>query len=117
MVINIPPPPLSKLFNFTTQSGPLTTRKKTLENTVGKEENAGKQHFLLFPQCFLSQSRRQIILATFYMLFANAFRSGLKFCCLVKGEKKEILIVVKNFGILAERVMFYVFSKFLQVYG
>ena len=23
-----------------------------LENTVGKEENAGCQHFLLFPQCF-----------------------------------------------------------------
>ena len=22
------------------------------ENTVGKEENAGYQHFLLFPQCF-----------------------------------------------------------------
>ena len=23
-----------------------------LENTVGKRENAGYQHFLLFPQCF-----------------------------------------------------------------
>ena len=23
-----------------------------IENTVGKEENAGYQHFLLFPQCF-----------------------------------------------------------------
>ena len=23
-----------------------------VENTVGKEENAGYQHFLLFPQCF-----------------------------------------------------------------
>ena len=23
-----------------------------IENTVGKEENAGDQHFLLFPQCF-----------------------------------------------------------------
>ena len=22
------------------------------ENTVGKEENAGYQHFLVFPQCF-----------------------------------------------------------------
>ena len=28
-------------------------RKKALENTVGKGENAGNQHFLLFPQCFL----------------------------------------------------------------
>ena len=24
----------------------------TVENTVGKGENAGDQHFLLFPQCF-----------------------------------------------------------------
>ena len=23
-----------------------------IENIVGKEENAGNQHFLLFPQCF-----------------------------------------------------------------
>ena len=29
-------------------------RKKPFENIVGKEENAGNQHFLLFPQCFLS---------------------------------------------------------------
>ena len=26
---------------------------KSLENTVGKGENAGHQHFLPFPQCFL----------------------------------------------------------------
>ena len=28
-------------------------RKKPSENIVGKGENAGNQHFLLFPQCFL----------------------------------------------------------------
>ena len=39
---------------FTTQSPLLTTLgKKPVENIVGKGENAGKQHFLLFPQCFL----------------------------------------------------------------
>ena len=39
---------------FTTQSRLLTTsEKKTFENIVGKGENAGNQHFLLFPQCFL----------------------------------------------------------------
>ena len=27
-----------------------------LENTVGKRENAGYQHFLLFPQCFQKAS-------------------------------------------------------------
>ena len=27
-----------------------------VENIVGKGENAGNQHFLLFPQCFFSKS-------------------------------------------------------------
>ena len=40
---------------FTTQCLLLTTlRKKPYENIVGKGENAGNQHFLLFPQCFLA---------------------------------------------------------------
>ena len=30
----------------------LTSLLDRVENTVGKEENAGYQHFLLFPQCF-----------------------------------------------------------------
>ena len=39
---------------FTTQSRLLTTiDKKAKENTMGKGENAGNHHFLLFPQCFL----------------------------------------------------------------
>ena len=29
---------------------------KKIENTVGKEENADIQHFLLFPQCFQKPS-------------------------------------------------------------
>ena len=31
-----------------------TLYKKPFENIVGNTENAGNQHFLLFPQCFLS---------------------------------------------------------------
>ena len=35
------------------KSRPLTTQaKKPFENIVRKGENAGNQHFLLFPQCF-----------------------------------------------------------------
>ena len=30
----------------------MTLRKKTFENILEKEENAGNQYFLLFPQCF-----------------------------------------------------------------
>ena len=42
------------IFYFTTQSWLLTTfRYKHFENVVGKSANAGNQHFLLFPQCFL----------------------------------------------------------------
>ena len=33
-------------------------RKKNSENIVGKGENAGNQHFLLFPQCFLAYQRK-----------------------------------------------------------
>ena len=38
---------------LTTQSQLLMTLgKNPFENIVGKGENAGNQHFLLFPQCF-----------------------------------------------------------------
>ena len=33
-------------------------KKKPFENIVGKGENAGNQHFLLFPQCFLTNPKR-----------------------------------------------------------
>ena len=36
-----------------------------IENIVGKEENAGYQHFLLFPQCFqkaLSSSAPRVVI-------------------------------------------------------
>ena len=33
-------------------------KKKYFENIVGKGENAGNQHFLLFPQCFLPTERQ-----------------------------------------------------------
>ena len=40
--------------NSTTQARLLTTLyKKSVENIVGKVENAVDQHFLLLPQCFL----------------------------------------------------------------
>ena len=46
-----------------------TPRKKTFENIVGKEENAGNQHFLLFPQCFLTYQRQK----SFMLSSAKAF--------------------------------------------
>ena len=45
---------------FTTPFQLLTTlSKKPLENIEGKRENAGNQHFLLFPQCFQPYQRQK----------------------------------------------------------
>ena len=46
--------------------------KEPFENSVGKEENAGNQHFLLFPQCFLSYLE-QILPFESTLSSANAF--------------------------------------------
>ena len=35
----------------------MTTKGKLLKSNVGKGENAGEQHFLLFQQCFLAEHR------------------------------------------------------------
>ena len=35
-----------------------TLKNKPFGNIVGKGENAGNQHFLLFPQCFLTYKGR-----------------------------------------------------------
>ena len=46
-------------YSFATQSRLLTPmEKKAFENIMGKGENAGNQHFLLFPQCFQSYQRQ-----------------------------------------------------------
>ena len=35
-----------------------TLRKEAFENILGKGENAGNQHFLLFPKCFLTITKQ-----------------------------------------------------------
>ena len=60
--------------------------KKDLENTVGKGENAGNQHFLLFPQCFLLYQREKL---SFYQhlicrLQVLSIWSRPNFCCFGK---------------------------------
>ena len=50
-------------------------RQEALENIVGKEETAGQQHFLHFPQCFLRTCPYTDFnfLVPFIFLSANAF--------------------------------------------
>ena len=51
----------------------MTLRKKPFENIVGKRENNGNQHFLLFPQCFLPFPKQISIFDTHFELSsANA---------------------------------------------
>ena len=47
--------------------------KKPFENTTGKGENAGNQHFLLCLQCFKFMYRR-ISISKLHLLSANAFK-------------------------------------------
>ena len=67
-----------------------TLRKKTFENIVGKGENAGNQHFLLFPQCFLPIQRRKssLELHLFCRLQMLSIWTVLEFCPLV-DEKAD----------------------------
>ena len=52
--------------------------KKTFQNTVGKGKNAGNQHFLLFPQCFLPFSKANLNFSVkFSLLSVNAFNFDL----------------------------------------
>ena len=48
-----------------------------VENTVGKEENAGDQHFLLFPQCFPKPSSSGSLKVRIFPFFHNVFKSSL----------------------------------------
>ena len=48
-------------------------KKKHIENIVGKGEYAGKQHFYLYPQCFLPYQRQIIIWSTYKLLSSDAF--------------------------------------------
>ena len=74
--------------NSATQSGLLTTLyKKPFENIVGKGENAGNQHFLLFPKCFLLFPKQISVFQShlFCRLKMLSIWTSLSFCCLVKS--------------------------------
>ena len=64
----------------------MTLKEKPSENIVGKEENAGNQHFLHFPQYFQSSLKQIFSSVTFTLSSANAFElDQSKICHLVKG--------------------------------
>ena len=73
---------------FATQSRLLKTlTKRPFENILGKGENAGNQHFLLFPECFLPLPEEISIfqLHVFCRLQVHSHWTSLKNCRLVKS--------------------------------
>ena len=61
--------------------------KEAFENMEGKAENAGDQHFLLFPRCFLLIPRRISVpnLHLFCRVQMLPIWTSLKICRLVKS--------------------------------
>ena len=54
--------------------------QKPFENIEGKVENAGNQHFLLFPQYFTLLKTKIIILANFILVVCKCFQFGQVWC-------------------------------------
>ena len=65
--------------------------KKKKKNIVGKGENAGNQHFLLFPQCFLSSDR--LVAVMNYQQFSSQILLRWTFSFLIKCESKNYTVM------------------------
>ena len=64
----------------------MTLKKMPFENIVGKEENAGDQHFLVFPQYFFIIPKRiSVFKLHLFCLQMLSIWTSLKIRCLVKG--------------------------------
>ena len=60
--------------------------KKLFKIIVGKGENAGNQHFLLFPQCFLPFKKCSVFHSHLFCHLQMLFIwTSQNFCCLVKS--------------------------------
>ena len=60
---------------------------RLLENIAGKGKNAGNQHFLIFPLCFLSfhgDISHHLGFLQFIVCQMLQFGTSLKFCCLAE---------------------------------
>ena len=65
----------------------MTLHKKPFENIEGKGENAGNQHFLLFPQCLLPFPKQISLFKShlFSRLLMLSILTNPNFCHLVKN--------------------------------
>ena len=102
---------------FTTQPRLLTTLiEKAFENTAEKGENAGNQHFLLFPQCFqhfLNQISMFNILSSVNAFNLNhsklfSFSKELSYIFIL-----EKLLITSNFF---SHCVFYLFGELFAIF-
>ena len=72
MFSTLPKPNFNSSYTFILSSAN-ALNLQTFENIVGKGKNAGNQHFLLYPQCFLLfLNQISIVQITFILSSANA---------------------------------------------
>ena len=57
---------------MSSDNGLTTLRKKAFEHIVGKGENAGNQHFLLFPQFFSALLRKKKLKGPIALILSSA---------------------------------------------
>ena len=72
----------------------MTLKKNIFENIVGKEENAGNQHFLLLKQCFLPYQRQKSSLRKLQFVIYKSFNPFLhihSFNTLKKNPQENIV--------------------------
>ena len=107
-----------------------------LENSVRKGQNAGNQHFLLFPQCLLLYQREKLSFQQRQIFFSikvrnchfsnvkfivcKCFQFGPKFCLMVQCYRRLNASVMPNtkqvFKIIMDNnFLFYFSSKWLDL--
>ena len=75
----------------------MTLKIEAFKNILGKGENAGNQHILLFPKCFLFVLKQISISHLFCRLLVLSFWTSLKFCHLVMSE---LFTIQQNFSLV-----------------
>ena len=82
-------------------------KKKPFGNIVGKGENAGHQHFLLLPQCFLPFPKQISILPFLFLLSsANAFNLDQPKNISYGKQLKLLDVFLKSFDITTASINF-----------
>ena len=87
----------------------MTLGKKPFENIVGKGENAGNQHFLLFPQCFIPFPKQ---VSSFSNLLCRLQMFGIWTSIKIFGLVKSLLVKKLSDQVTVHKLTLYQTTKF-----